>query len=80
MSDKIDFFDEMYGSGDASRGPYRDYAEWFDRQDAARLRQKSKEAEVFFRRTGITFNVYGQQEANERLIPFDIVPRIIAAR
>ena len=80
MSNKIDFFDEMYGSGDTSRGPYRDYAEWFDRQDAARLRQKSKEAEVFFRRTGITFNVYGQQEANERLLPFDIVPRIIAAR
>ncbi|WP_449498960.1 circularly permuted type 2 ATP-grasp protein [Brevundimonas sp.] len=70
----------MYGSGDASRGPYRDYVEWFERQDAGRLRQKSKEAEVFFRRTGITFNVYGQQEANERLLPFDIVPRIIAAR
>ena len=80
MSDKINFFDEMYGSGDASREPYREYAGWFDRQDAGRLRQKSKEAEVFFRRTGITFNVYGQQEANERLIPFDIVPRIIAAR
>ena len=80
MSDKIDFFDEMYGSGDASRDPYRDYTGWFDRQDAGRLRQKSKEAEVFFRRTGITFNVYGQQEANERLLPFDIVPRIIAAR
>ncbi len=80
MIDKIDFFDEMYGSGDASRDPYRAYSGWFDRQDAARLRQKSKEAEVFFRRTGITFNVYGQQEANERLLPFDIVPRIIAAR
>ncbi|WP_417229474.1 circularly permuted type 2 ATP-grasp protein [Brevundimonas sp.] len=80
MVDKIDFFDEMYGSGDASRDPYRAYSGWFDRQDAARLRQKSKEAEVFFRRTGITFNVYGQQEANERLLPFDIVPRIIAAR
>mgnify|MGYP003642808691 FL=1 len=80
MSGRKDFFDEMYGAGDASRGPYADYAGWFDRQDAARLRQKSKEAEVFFRRTGITFNVYGQQEANERLIPFDIVPRIIAAR
>ena len=80
MSDKIDFFDEMYGSGDASRDPYKDYAGWLDRQDAGWLRQKSKEAEVFFRRTGITFNVYGQQEASERLIPFDIVPRIIAAR
>jgi uncharacterized circularly permuted ATP-grasp superfamily protein len=45
-----------------------------------RLRKKSAEAEAFFRRTGITFNVYGQQEAAERLIPFDIVPRILSAR
>jgi len=44
------------------------------------LRKKSTEAERFFRRTGITFNVYGADEADERLIPFDIVPRIISGR
>ena len=38
------------------------------------------EAEAVFRRTGITFNVYGEKDADERLIPFDIIPRIIAAR
>ena len=32
-----------------------------------------------FRRTGITFAVYGMGEASERLIPFDIIPRIICA-
>ena len=32
----------------------------------------------FFRLTGITFNVYGRAEAEERLIPFDIIPRIIS--
>src|SRR5690606_20777792 len=37
-------------------------------------------SEAFFRRTGITFNVYGREEAAERLIPFDIIPRIISAR
>ena len=37
-------------------------------------------AEAFFRRTGITFNVYGQSAAQERLIPFDLIPRIIANR
>ncbi len=31
-----------------------------------------------FRRTGITFAVYGDEQADERLIPFDIVPRIIS--
>jgi len=41
------------------------------------MRRKSREAEQFFRRTGITFNVYGDDDAEERLIPFDMVPRII---
>ncbi|HCR66743.1 MAG TPA: hypothetical protein DIW38_09555, partial [Oceanicaulis sp.] len=44
------------------------------------LRDKSKEADEFFRRTGITFNVYSEEKADERLIPFDQVPRIISAK
>ena len=31
-----------------------------------------------FRRIGITFGVYGDKDAAERLIPFDIVPRLIS--
>ena len=38
-----------------------------------------KEAEGIFRRLGITFAVYGSEEASERLIPFDIIPRVFAA-
>ena len=41
---------------------------------------KARDAENFFRRTGITFTVYGEEDASERLIPFDIVPRIISGR
>jgi uncharacterized circularly permuted ATP-grasp superfamily protein len=37
-----------------------------------------RDAERVFRKTGITFAVYGEEEAAERLIPFDIVPRIIS--
>ena len=44
------------------------------------MRRKAEEADALFRRTGITFNVYGANEAEERLIPFDIVPRIIGAK
>jgi uncharacterized circularly permuted ATP-grasp superfamily protein len=32
-----------------------------------------------FRRVGITFAVYGSEAGTERLIPFDIIPRIIPA-
>ncbi|GFE66342.1 circularly permuted type 2 ATP-grasp protein [Litoreibacter roseus] len=74
------FFDELFERPDQARRPYEDFHDWFSSDDIGRLRRKSAEAEEFFRRTGITFNVYGQDEADERLIPFDIVPRILAAR
>ncbi len=80
MTDTPPFFDEMSGRGETPRAPYQPYRAWFDNEDLRELRKKSTEAERFFRRTGITFNVYGQAEADERLIPFDIVPRIISAR
>ncbi|MEM6310952.1 MAG: circularly permuted type 2 ATP-grasp protein, partial [Pseudomonadota bacterium] len=80
MNDQSQFFDEMFGQGDAARDPYQAYADWFGREDRKGLMKEAKEAEAFFRRTGITFNVYGQADAEERLIPFDIVPRIISAK
>ncbi|MEN0039895.1 MAG: circularly permuted type 2 ATP-grasp protein [Pseudomonadota bacterium] len=74
----------MTGHGEEPREPYTGYAEWFHEQDPTRLMKKSKEAEAFFRRTGITFNVYGQTDdaakAQERLIPFDLIPRILSGR
>jgi uncharacterized circularly permuted ATP-grasp superfamily protein len=80
MAKLPDYFDEMYGRGTAPRKPYEDYAKWFDGENNNRLLEKSAEAEALFRLIGVTFNVYGDPDAAERLIPFDLVPRIIAAR
>jgi uncharacterized circularly permuted ATP-grasp superfamily protein len=80
MAGKQTCFDEMFGDGGPPREPYSGYCEWIKHEDPARLRGKSAEAEAFFRRTGITFNVYGREEAAERLIPFDLVPRILSGR
>ena len=80
MTGKQTFFDEMRDADDTARRPYQDYAEWFRGEDPKGLAREAKEAEAFFRRTGITFNVYGQADAEERLIPFDIVPRIISGK
>ncbi|MDX1822104.1 MAG: circularly permuted type 2 ATP-grasp protein [Paracoccaceae bacterium] len=80
MDKQSRFFDEMFDSAGQARRPYARYNDWFQTEDIRHLRRKSEEAEAFFRRIGITFNVYGQQEADERLIPFDVVPRIISAR
>ena len=73
-------FDEMLLPDGSVRAPYSEFCEWYGAQDASRLRTKARDAENFFRRTGITFAVYGDEEASERLIPFDIVPRIISGR
>ncbi|HRN84872.1 MAG TPA: circularly permuted type 2 ATP-grasp protein, partial [Hyphomicrobium sp.] len=72
-------FDEMNGFGQGIREPYAAVADWLDALRVEDLRKKSAEAELLFRRTGITFNVYGDTEASERLIPFDMIPRIISA-
>jgi uncharacterized circularly permuted ATP-grasp superfamily protein len=80
MTSERNHFDEMLMGSDGVRPPYGEYQTWFSNEDPARLVKKSKEAEAFFRRTGITFNVYGQAAAQERLIPFDLIPRIISNR
>ena len=73
-------FDEMWGVSGSLRDPYAGIGQWLDDEDPKRLRAKQREAEELFRLTGITFNVYGRAEAEERLIPFDIIPRIISGR
>lgn len=73
-------YDEMHDASGAVRPGYDGYCEWFGEQPPELLRRKGSEAEAFFRRTGITFNVYGSEDAEERLIPFDMIPRIITAQ
>jgi len=80
MTEGTGFFDELRQDDGGARAPYSGYDAWFQQEDLVRLRKKAQEAEGFFRRTGITFNVYGAAEADERLIPFDIVPRILSGR
>jgi uncharacterized circularly permuted ATP-grasp superfamily protein len=72
-------YDEMLDAGAAPRAHYREFAAWLAQTPAQRIAQKRHEAELAFHRTGITFTVYGEKDGTERLIPFDIVPRIIAA-
>jgi len=61
------------------RHPYRTLSRWLDAAPPDLLTSRSRQAELFFRRMGVTFAVYGDVESNERLIPFDVVPRIIGA-
>ncbi|KXF76967.1 hypothetical protein ATN84_13315 [Paramesorhizobium deserti] len=73
-------FDEMLAEGDGVRPPYKILKKWLETQNPDKLTQKTVDAEHVFRKTGITFAVYGDDQAAERLIPFDIIPRIISGR
>ncbi|OYW33242.1 MAG: hypothetical protein B7Z41_05920, partial [Rhizobiales bacterium 12-66-7] len=70
-------FDEMSCEDGTVRQAYDSLNRWLSKVPHEVLDQRRKEAEFIFRRIGITFAVYGEQNAQERLIPFDIVPRII---
>jgi len=73
-------FDEMLGTdSQKTRQPYEKLMAWLGDQDLKKLYKKSATAEELFRRVGITFNVYGDKKAEERLIPFDLIPRILSA-
>ena len=80
MSERPACFDEMHDANGVVRPAYAGYCEWYSKQDPAALKRKGQEAEGFFRKTGITFNVYGDDDGEERLIPFDMVPRIVTAQ
>ncbi len=77
-------FDEMHSAPDAVRAHYRSYAQWLAEQPGELMRLRREEAELIFRRVGITFAVYGAKDEDgagtERLIPFDLIPRIIPAQ
>jgi uncharacterized circularly permuted ATP-grasp superfamily protein len=62
------------------RPHYACLADWLESTGPERIAQKREEAERLFHRVGITFAVYGEDTGTERLIPFDLVPRIIPAR
>ncbi|HBT55123.1 MAG TPA: hypothetical protein DEA84_16535, partial [Erwinia persicina] len=73
------FYDEMLLKDGRYRGHYREYWQWLQQADQQAIARKREEAALLFHRLGITFNVYGEDGGEERLIPFDSVPRIIPA-
>ncbi|MEY4269074.1 MAG: hypothetical protein RLZZ58_290 [Pseudomonadota bacterium] len=72
-------FDEMCDDTGAVRECYRGVERWIADNGVAGLNRRMEEAEAIFRRIGITFAVYGEGGDPERLIPFDLIPRIFSA-
>ena len=72
-------FDEMRESDGRVRPVYAGLDKWLGDLPPDVLDHRRREAEFLFRRIGITFAVYGEADSTERLIPFDVLPRIISA-
>lgn len=72
-------FDEMFAANGDVREHYARYQDWLAQWPDDEMEQKRQEADLLFRRVGITFAVYGDEAGSERLIPFDTIPRMITA-
>jgi uncharacterized circularly permuted ATP-grasp superfamily protein len=74
-------YDEMHATPEQVRAHYQAYTDWLAQQPEASMAARRAEAEMIFRRVGITFAVYGAKDEDgagtERLIPFDLIPRVI---
>ena len=72
-------FDELRDEKGDIRQAYAEVARWIEATGLEALAQRREEAEAIFRRIGITFAVYGEGGDPERLIPFDLIPRVFSA-
>ncbi len=78
-AEKQNYFNEMFSQAGV-RDPYRGIEAWANDMPVELRNLKQSEAEALFRRIGITFAVYGEGGDPDRLIPFDMFPRIFAAQ
>ncbi len=72
-------YDEMFDADNHVRPHYSAFDDWRQGTSTEDIAHKRRQADISFHRVGITFSVYGEESGNERLIPFDIVPRIVPA-
>ncbi len=75
-----EFFNEMRFLDGSIRPTYQDVVRWIDSQSKENVLALNEAATDNFYRKGITFTVYTDACNTERVIPFDIIPRIIALK
>src|SRR6202171_4123563 len=73
------FFDEMFEAGSEPRAAARALVQLIEAMADGELLRRQQSAERALLHMGITFNVYGDSAGTERIFPFDLVPRIVAA-
>jgi uncharacterized circularly permuted ATP-grasp superfamily protein len=72
-------YDELFDQNNQIRPHCKILEDWLSNSDESLIADKRREADVLFQRLGITFNVYGEDQGADRLIPFDLIPRVISS-
>ena len=72
-------FDEMFRSDRSVRSHYQLLHDVLTRSSSETIREIQTRVNRAFSNEGISFTVYGSEEANEMIIPVDCLPRIVSA-
>ena len=73
------FYDEMFTAEGVPRPIARRLLQSLSGLPAGEVENRQQAAERALLHMGITFNVYGEKAGTEKIFPFDILPRIVAA-
>ncbi len=77
--DPEDFYDELIDADGTPRPGARLLVEKIESLPQGDLAMRQRAAEALLFKMGITFNVYGREEGTEKIMPFDIIPRIVSS-
>jgi uncharacterized circularly permuted ATP-grasp superfamily protein len=78
--DPESFYDELFAAPGQPRSHAASLIGWLDQLPSVELEQHLETAQAALFNLGVTFRVYSDNEGVERIFPFDIIPRIIAAQ
>lgn len=71
------FFDELVEADNVPRPDAAPLVEMIDRLPSGELLRRQAAIERSLHRMGITFTVYGDSSGTEKIMPFDIIPRVV---
>lgn len=78
--DSGDFYDELFGADGNPRPECQPLIDHFNHLSREHLHQRQQAAQIGLFKLGVTFNVYGAEEGTERILPFDLIPRIVLSQ
>ncbi len=74
-----DFYDELFMAKGEPRPDSLPLIHRLNSLSSEEVQRRQQAAQIALFKMGVTFNVYSDNQGSERIIPFDIIPRIVSA-